>query len=268
MEEKLKEKNKNIFIAFSNIILLIIMVTINALAVILPINGKSTGELSDKYQNLFVPAGKTFSIWGIIYTLLIIFVIYQIIVSIKLKNEKILNFKSSMMFGVTCILNSLWILAWHYEIVGLSVVIMILLLLSLIYIFVENEKMKEIGVVGEVTIKLPISVYLGWISVATIANITAFLVSIQWNGFGIAQDIWTIIMIVAGGILALLMLILKKNIAYSLVVIWAYYGIIIKRSSQEIVYQNIINTCYAVIAVIIVFVILTLIKKVKKFGLF
>jgi hypothetical protein len=264
MEKTLNKKAAKIMISLANIILFIIMVTINALADILPINGKNTGELSDKYPNLFVPAGFSFSIWGVIYLLLMLYVGYHWFAAINGKEKIRLRFIDNLVFGLTCVLNFLWILVWHYELIFLSFLIMIVLLVSLIYLFIRIDKLANKGIMEEIALKLPISVYLGWISVATIANITVLLVYWKWDGFGIPQNIWTILVIAVGTILAMLMLILRKNIAYSLVIVWAYAGIIIKRISQDVVYNDIIYTCYITIAVIVLFIFITAFGEIKK----
>lgn len=258
------EKRKNIILAAMNVVWFAAMVTVNALANILPINGKNTGEISDQYPNLFVPAGITFSIWGLIYLLLLIFVINQLYLAVKEKTMGLLSIKSSLVFGLTCILNALWILAWHYEIVALSLLIMVALLLSLIYLFRQIEASLPLNKSGIIAVSVPISVYLGWISVATIANVTSLLVSVNWSGFGIAPAIWTILVILVGGALAVIMLLKKQNIAYAAVVLWAYTGIIIKRMAEDPVRNDILYVVYGVMAVIIVLMINTIMGLARK----
>lgn len=238
-----------------NLVLYITMITVNALANILPINNKTTGEVSGNYSNLFAPAGVTFSIWGVIYFLLLFFVVYDLYVAFGKRNIKTTNVAGSLVFGATCLLNSLWIFAWHYELLLLSVIVMLALLSSLIYLYSLVSKQNITDFAGKVALKIPVSVYLGWISVATIANITVFLVSINWDGFGISENIWSIVMISVGTLLAVFMLINNKDIAYSLVVIWAYCGIIIKRSGADVIHNDIIYTCYIAILVIVTLII-------------
>lgn len=238
-----------------NLVLYITMITVNALANILPINNKTTGEVSGNYSNLFAPAGVTFSIWGVIYILLLFFVVYDLNVAFGKRNTKNTNVAASLVFGATCLLNSLWIFAWHYELILLSVIIMLALLTSLIYLYFIIDKQNIKGFTGKLALKIPVSVYLGWISVATIANITVLLVSINWDGFGISDNIWSIVMISIGTLLALIMLLKNKDIAYSLVVIWAYCGIIIKRSSADVIHNDIIYTCYIAILVIVALIV-------------
>ena len=257
----IQSKSKFVFV---NFLLFIGVVIVNTLAVTLPINGKSTGELSDKYPNLFVPAGITFSIWGIIYLLLLIFVSYQLWCYWDKTKRKSLNQNGQLLFGLTCLLNIAWILAWHYEMIFLSVIIMLSFLISLIFLFLNIESIRDKTLLEIISLKIPISIYLGWISVATIANITALLVSLGWQG-GIFSEVQiTIIMMVIGSILATIMLFKRINIPYALVIIWAYYGIYLKRVNSE--NPEIANFSIALIAIISIVIILTSIKyfRIKR----
>jgi hypothetical protein len=208
-------------VKYINIILFTGMLVMNYLANALPLNNKTTGELSDSFPNLFVPAGITFSIWGIIYLLLIAFCIAQFTGSSK---EVIADI--SWLFGISCILNALWIICWHYGKLPLSLIVMMGLLVTLIVI---NISIRELpfGI-----IKATFGIYLGWICIATIANVTAVLVNSNWNGFNIPQETWTIIMIVIGTVLIGLTIYRLKNPFIGLAVVWAFIGIAIKRQDD------------------------------------
>lgn len=220
----MSERNYKI-LSILNIFSFIAMVSINALANILPINGVKTGQLSNLYPNLFTPAGITFSIWGVIYLLLLIFIIYQA----KNKKEKFVE-EIGAYFIISCILNGSWIFAWHYKLVLLSVVIMLLLLLSLILIYTRlGIGKKQVSKKVKYMVNMPFSIYLGWITVATIANITALLVNLKWNGFGLNPVVWTIVVITVGTLITLVMIWSRRDIFYSITVLWAFLGIIIKR---------------------------------------
>jgi hypothetical protein len=224
-------RGKKKLLQAGNILAMIVTIIVNALAVILPLNGKTTAYLSDKYPNLFVPAGITFSIWGIIYILWVVFAMYQARDLFK-KEEIEMPFlrQITFLFVVSCIANSAWIFLWHYEYVGLSLLVMIILLFSLLAIYIRlNIGKSNVTRTEKLCVQVPFSVYLGWITVATIANATAFLVSVKWDGFGIAPLTWTIIIIAVGTLLTILMLALRKDIAFSLVVLWAFLGIWMKR---------------------------------------
>ena len=224
--------NKYKLLAILNSLGLVGTLVVNYLATSLPINGKDTGELSDAYPNLFVPSGFTFSIWGIIYLFLIAFIVYQFI-GIDLKNSKSVNFLSriSFFFIFTCILNMLWIYMWHYQMLIASVLIMTCFLLCLIYIYVSLEVGKrKVSSTEKWFVHVPFSIYLGWITVALIANITALLVHLDWNGFGITEIIWTVIMISIASFIGIMVHNDRRDNAYLLVLIWAFYGIFSKRS--------------------------------------
>ncbi len=208
---------------------------VNFLANALPINNMSTGDISDLYPNLFTPAGVTFSIWGVIYLLLFGYALYQLGVFQKSKDERRekLFQKINPYFIISSVANILWIFAWHYTLTGFSVIIMLLLLFSLIKIadILREEKLSEKK--DKIFIFLPFGVYFGWITVATIANITAFLVSIGWNGFGLSEEIWTVVILLVGAFIGIARMFKDKSIPYGIVFIWAYFGIWLKHTSAS-----------------------------------
>ena len=196
------------------------MVTVNALANILPINNKTTGEISDQYANLFTPSGSTFAIWGLIYTLLLGFtltILFQ-------KNFDKLPKSVLTLFIANSVLNSCWIFIWHYELIVLSLGIMLLLLLTLIRLNILLNPLK-LSFAQAVFLRLPFTVYFGWITVATIANFTAYFSTFEMPFFGITASLWTIVILSIGMAIGLSQLLIFKRGAYALVLIWAYYGI-------------------------------------------
>lgn len=218
-----------------NILAFVAMVIVNGLADFLPINGQTTGEVSNQYPNLFVPAPVTFSIWLVIYSLLFLFCIYQGSTlfekakNITDKKEKVVEVVGYR-FIISCVLNMAWIIAWHYHQLLLSVGIMLALLATLISIFIKiHGAATYAGRKARWFVYAPFSIYLGWISIATIANISAYLVSIGWTGGNIPEWAWACIMIGIGTILAVLMLLRRSNIFYALTVTWALTGIILKQ---------------------------------------
>ena len=252
--------------SFINFIGFAAVVIVNALAVLLPINNRSTQELSDKYPNLFVPAGITFSIWGIIYILLLLFTIYQFAAAFKKNSgERGIFEKIGILFFISCIFNVAWILAWHYEIVWLSLIIMALLLISLISIYVRlGTGRTEIRNSQKILVNIPFSVYLGWITIAAIANATALLVKINWNKFGIGDQLWTIIVIAVGVAITLIILFSRNDIFYCLVVVWALAGILLKRmADSSMPDQSVIIASIAGMSIIGLGIILQLIRKKK-----
>jgi hypothetical protein len=205
-------------IKYINLLLFAGMIVMNYLANALPLNNKTTGELSDSFPNLFVPAGLTFSIWGIIYLLLIIYCVVQFMGS----DQEVIS-GISWLFGLSCALNALWIVFWHYGKLPLSLLVMLGLLVSLIYINILIRDLPY-GI-----IKATFGIYLGWICIATIANVTALLVNAGWNGFNISQETWTVIMIFIGTMIVALTIYRLRNPFIGLPVIWAFIGIAIKR---------------------------------------
>ena len=231
-----------------NVFAFILMVVVNYMANALPINGKTTGELSAQFPNLFVPAGITFSIWGIIYLLLLAFLVFQFTGESKSWVNTI-----GWSFAISCILNALWIVAWHYEQLPLSLMIMLGLLIVLVYIngVVINASMG--------LTKIAFGLYLGWICVATIANATALLVHYNWAGWGISQEAWAIIMIAASVVISVFALTRLQNPFLGIALIWAFAGIMIKRFDD---YTSIVIAAGAAIIVVGVFMVLALQKKV------
>lgn len=216
---------------YLNAIALAAVIVVNALANILPIGGKTTGELSQQYPNLFVPAGFTFSIWGVIYGLLIGFVIYGF-VGKQARNDVA---RVGWLFVGTCVANISWILAWHYEYTLLSVGIMLAYLGLLIAMYYSMHGSSFVGYHSTLRHWLyvvPISVHLGWITVATIANTTAVLVAYEWSGLGLPAYYWAAAMIIVATFLTNAVLRLRLDYAYVLVITWALLGIWSARSSD------------------------------------
>jgi benzodiazapine receptor len=196
------------------------MVAVNALANILPINGLNTGEVSALYPSLFTPAGLTFSIWSVIYILLGGFIVISWMQRANKRIDRVLAW-----FILTCVFNIGWILVWHHLLTALSVIIMLALLSVLILIFriVHESPWQENKL--QIWIVLPFTIYLAWITVATIANISALLVSLEWNGGFLSQQTWTVIMMTIATLLAFKITFDYKVPFFAVVVMWALFGI-------------------------------------------
>jgi len=217
-----------------NIIGFLLVVVVNALANALPIAGKNTGEVSAIYPSLFTPAGFTFSIWGVIYLLLLIFVVYQAKGLFGRPNKDVSKVVSNIgfWFFISCLANASWIFVWHHQMITLSVLIMLVILFSLIKIYLNLDIGKrKIDNKQRYLIQMPFSVYLGWITVASIANNSIFLINIGWNGLKLDPEFWTILMIAAATAISILMLIKRNDVFFGMVILWALYGIISKRLS-------------------------------------
>lgn len=255
-----------LLVAFS----FLLMVTVNALANIIPINGVNTGQVSDSYQNLFAPAGITFAIWGLIYLLLAAYTLYQLgfFQSHQSALKADIFNKVGIYFSISSIANTLWILSWHYYLIPLSMLLMVIILFCLIMIVNAINK-AELSFRDKIFVKLPFSIYFGWITVATIANATALLVSIGWDGFGISEPVWAIIIILVGVIIAIATIFKNKDFAYGLTIIWAYSGILIKHISADGFagqYPTIITTVIICIALVLIVEVFLLLKKRTLFN--
>ncbi|UCH57061.1 MAG: hypothetical protein JSV18_06910 [Candidatus Bathyarchaeota archaeon] len=244
------------FLQVANIVGYAGVVAVNILASALPLGGKTTAELSDAYPNLFVPAGYVFSIWGVIYLLLLAFTVYQ--ASPARRSEGFLG-RIGYLFALSCALNISWIFLWHYEYVIPSLLPMFALLASLILIYMRLDVGRGSPSRGErLWVHLPFSVYLGWITVAPIANVVAALVSVNWNGFGFGEVAWTVIVIAIAVILTVVNTLTRGDVGYALVIVWALGGIGVK----QMAIQTIITTAGFGIVIILAFLF------VKKVGLF
>lgn len=212
----------------TNLVTVTIALAINILAATLPLNGQNTDEISDRFQVYFVPAGYVFAIWGIIYIGWIAFVIYQFRSSQK--GSPRLR-RLGYLFALSNIANAAWLFCWHYNQFGLSVLVMLTLLGLLIASYLRlNVNHSSVSHAERWSVDIPFSVYLGWITVATVANVTDLLYLVEWNGFGIAAQAWAVIMIAVASIVGLLMALTRKDAAYLFVLVWSFIGIALKQT--------------------------------------
>jgi hypothetical protein len=232
---------------YLNLFLFAAMIVMNYLANALPLNGKTTGEISDGLPNLFVPAGVTFSIWGVIYIMLIIFCVLQF----TTPQQSVIS-QIGWLFGLTCIFNALWIVAWHYGRLPVSLILMAGLLVSLIWINLFIRDMP-FGM-----FKATFGIYLGWICIAAIANVTALLVSNGWNGSGISEQAWAMIMIITGAVLVAVTVWRLNNPFIGLSVVWAFAGIMIKRQADN---RAVFITAALSLALVAVILLVVLFRK-------
>ncbi|CAG9622942.1 TspO/MBR family protein [Sutcliffiella rhizosphaerae] len=228
-----------------NIAAFILVIVINFLANALPMNGLTTGDIANRITVLFQPAGYVFSIWSFIYLLLGIWVIRQFPKSSR--NSPIYT-NTSGLFVLSCILNSAWVVLWHYGFWVTTVAVMLSLLVTLIALYIKLRDSSP----GKLD-KATFSIYLGWISVATIANISYVLVEVGWDGFGISDVTWTIIMLIVAALLAIWFRIANKDWIYPLVFVWAFVGIGVKNMES---YSNVSYVAYALAAVILLMTLL------------
>ncbi|MGD6830841.1 tryptophan-rich sensory protein [Sutcliffiella halmapala] len=233
-----------------NVIAFLLVIIVNYLSNALPLNGQTTGEISNRLNVLFTPAGYVFSIWGLIYLLLGVWIIRQFP---KGRRNLPIYQNTSSLFVLSCILNSAWVVLWHYEFFVTTVAIMLSLLLTLMALY-KKVQVSDPGLFD----RLPFSIYLGWISVATIANISYVLTNLEWDGFGLSNVTWTIIMLVVATLLAIWFNMANRDRVYPLVFVWAFIGIGVKNMEA---YSNVSYVAYSLAAVIFV---MTLLFKGKK----
>jgi benzodiazapine receptor len=217
---------------WANIVAFVATVIVNGLAGSTTLlGGVNTAEISNANPTLITPAGYVFSIWGIIYVLLGVFVIFQALPSQK---EKEYTKKIGWLFVLSSVLNIFWLFLWQYEILGVSVVLMFLLLPTLIAIYLRlNIGRSAVSLREKLAVHVPFSVYLGWITIASIANVAVFLVSENWDGFGINPETWATLVIVVALAITVLVLATRRDIAYGLVIVWALTGIAVNQSGNQ-----------------------------------
>ncbi|MBC7348884.1 MAG: tryptophan-rich sensory protein [Candidatus Aminicenantes bacterium] len=262
---EIKKRTEGNGLAWLNLFGFLGMVTVNYLANALPINNLDTGQLSDKYPNLFVPAGFTFSIWGVIYLLLAVFIFFSLKQALT-GREIFPAFKRlGSLFFLTCLVNAGWIFAWHYEklILSLLVMLTLLILLILIYQRLDSRPYDEIQR-DKFPAKLPFSIYLAWISVATVANVTAVLVGLRWNRFGLSEQFWTVLMLAVVLILTVIFIFKKKDYLYALTIIWALLGILYKRNQDTASADRAVEIAVLFSIAIIFLVLIIRASRLKK----
>jgi translocator protein len=220
--------NKDVIRQAVVVITTLATIVVNTLANTLPLNGLNTGEISDRFVIYFVPAGYVFSIWGLIYLLLIGYTVYQALPS---QRENPALRRIGYLYALSGAANIAWLFLWHYEVFQFTLVAMLALLGSLIAIYLQLRAGQAAVTPGfRWLVRLPFSVYLGWITVATIANATQLLYFLGWGGWGIVPEVWTVIMLVAALAITGAMLFTRSDVAYALVIIWAVIGIALKHS--------------------------------------
>jgi len=247
-----------------NLIAFVATAIINILSTTIPLGYGDPGELSDAIPNLFVPEGLTFSIWGIIYFFLAMFSVYQL--RDVFKSEKIeMPFfdKIGFLFIVSSLANIIWIFLWQYLLVPFSLIAMIVLLLTLILIYIRLGIGKtKFSNTEKLTIQIPFSIYLGWITVATIANVTAVLVdTLGVPSFGFMAEIWTILVIIVAVVITYITLFIRKDVAYSLVIVWALLGIYLKQSALNLTVATTALTSLIAVLIGIIFVGIKWLRK-------
>lgn len=235
------EKKENV-LKWGVLVSYIIMLVVNVLAGALPLNGITTGEISQKYESLFTPAGYTFMIWIVIYALLALYIMYLFGVFKKFKPDPSQLSVVNFYFIILNVLNALWLFSWHYELLLLSVVILFLMLACLIIINLNIAKL-DLDEGQTLFVKTPFAIYMAWITIACIAGVATLLVSLGWNGFGISDSVWTVIVLLVAIVISVAATINLNSAAYALTILWALAGILVQQLTfYNGIYTNIIIT--------------------------
>jgi len=225
--------NRDTLRSLVNLIAALVTVAVNGLAEALPLNGITTKAISDHFEVLFVPAAYVFSIWGLIYLGLIAFAIFQILPGQR-ANPRLRRL--GYWFALSCGLNCLWIVLWHYEQFPATLVVMLALLGTLIVIYQRlYQGRAPVAGAEKWAVDLPFSIYLGWITVATIANAADVFDSLGWHGAPLSPEAWAVIMLAVGLVLAAAMAFRRGDLAYGLVVVWAFAGVGVQQSGTPLV---------------------------------
>lgn len=212
------------------LIIFILMILVNVLANTLPINNVTTAEVANLYPILFSPANYTFVIWIPIYILLGLFTLYQLKInrSTALYTEQFIELR--YYFCISSLANIVWIFAWHYLMIDVSCLVMLMILYCLVSSVSLIGKI-QLSKTDKTFIKIPFEFYYGWILIATLSNILVFLESINWNGFGVSMEYWTIVFLILGILFASFAMVRFKSPYIGLAPIWAYIGILINHIS-------------------------------------
>lgn len=231
------------------------------------INEQDIGEVSAKYESLFTPAGFTFGIWIVIYATLSLFCLYHIIITYKHDKPHRANSELLRINGLFIIVNlasAFWLFAWANEQLFASVLLIYLQLLALVLIHHRlniYDPSKPSGL--KLASQFPLSIYLGWISVATVANTSSYLTAVGWDALGLPDLLWVIIIISFTVLVGVLMIFFRRNFHFALVVCWALYGIIKKQTTGSETYQPIIITAWSGIGLLFLFSIIQWMRNIK-----
>lgn len=206
---------------------------VNVLANTLPLNGLLTAEISDRFRVYFTPAGYVFSIWGLIYLGLIGYAIYQARPD-RRHNPRLRSIRT--LFLVSSLANIAWIFCWHFLLFPLALLAMFVLLAALIGIYLRLRIGRSHPSLLEIfLVDVPFSLYLGWITVATIANVTSFLDYLRWGGFGVTPERWLVIVLALASVVGTLVTLKRRDVVFVLVLAWAFAGIGVKHAGVNTV---------------------------------
>lgn len=226
----------------ANIIAFVATVFVNYLSNTGAINNTTIGQISEASQNFFTPAGYAFSIWGLIYVMLLGFVIYQSrSLFTKVRDDEFI-LKTGWWFVLSCFANIMWITFWLYGFMEYSILAIFVLLYSLLKIVMSNRmELWDAPISIIAFLWWPFVFYSGWVTVASIANVATYLTSIDWNGWGISETSWAVIMIIIAGILNLVVTWKRNMREFAMVGVWAIAAIAVANweASETVAYAAI-----------------------------
>lgn len=259
---------KTRLLAVLNLITLGFQLFMSYLVQVKSISTQDVGQVSAKYDTVFAPAGITFAIWGLIYTSLLVFCIFHLYKAFAKTSSCQTNQDTQnigWLFALNSVATGLWLVAWVNEELLLSVILILIQLFTLIKISIKAHiSNPDRSVQTKIFTQFPLSIYFAWICIASIANISAWLNSTGWNGMGISESYWVIIMIGVASLLSLFIILVRRNIPFGFVILWALYGIILKRKQVDaLFFEGVINAAYAAFAVILIALIIRIFKKYR-----
>lgn len=209
-----------------NGIALVSTIIINYLSNTGAINNTTIGEVSNNLNSFFTPAGYAFAIWGFIYLFLLGFIFYQgrsLFVNVRDDNFVM---RIGWWFVISCVANSVWVFLWIYGYTGLSCVLIFLVLFSILKIIMNNAmELWDAPISVIVFLWWPFVFYSGWLTVASIANVASYLTKIEWGGFGMSEEAWTVFMIIVAMMINLAITWTRNMREFALVGAWALIAI-------------------------------------------
>lgn len=222
--------NRDVIRQIANVVFVILTLAVNSLSQIIPFNGQTSAQIANRYaeRTYFLPANYVFSIWGIIYIGMIAFAVYQ---ALPAQRENPRLRRIGYWFVLSCIANATWLVLFHWNQFALSTVAMIVLLVALVRVYLILRDGQPISRFEFWCVRVPMSIYFAWITVATVANFTYVGVDANWDGFGIAYDTWGAIMLVVAGIIAGAVAVINRDLAYMGVIVWAFVGIVVRHTN-------------------------------------
>lgn len=257
---------KTRLLAVLNLITLGFQLLMSYLVQVKSVSTQDVGQVSAKYDTVFAPAGITFAIWGLIYVSLLAFSVFHLYKSFAKTSSCQTNQDTQnigWLFALNSVATGLWLVAWVNEELLLSVILILIQLFTLIKISIKaHVSNPDRSIQTKIFTQFPLSIYFAWICIASIANISAWLKSTGWNGMGISESYWVIIIIGVAALLSLFIVLVRRNIPFGFVILWALYGIILKRKQADaLLYEDVINAAYAAFAIILIALIIRILKK-------